>query len=313
MPGTHTNNININTNEMDNISSVNSNEIIKDELDKKCAPTLTFEDGSCIPLRLLVEMANAYNKTFSNDKDTIIMHAGVETLNPKKYKKYLLREFSIKYKDVCDDQRCWLKQEFMKQMESAYRKERVTQVFRPIGPNGRFTWLNTVDINKVMVQYEKKYKGFKFLGAVPIDFDDLPQLGIKNMNFYKLYGEGIDKIGIIYNLDEHYKSGSHWVAGFTNLKKGQIYYYDSYGTEPEPRIRKLMRRFAKAAKLTSNLSENKLDIRHNKVRHQYKNSECGVFSLSFILRLLQGKTFDDISNSGVKDEQINECRKVYFL
>jgi hypothetical protein len=187
-------------------------------------------------------------------------------------------------------------------------------VVRPIGPKGQFTWLNTLDINKVMKQYEAKYPEFKFLGAVPMDFDELPLLGIKDLDFNKLYEkQGISKIGIIYNLDEHYKSGSHWVAGFADLERGQNYYYDSYGIAPEPRVRKFMRRIVRANKQIFKRSESQMDIRHNKVRHQFKNSECGVFSLSFILRLLSGKTFDQIANSGVHDDEINKCREVYFL
>ena len=32
-------------------------------------------------------------------------------------------------------------------------------------------WLNTLDIEAVMKQYEKKYNNFIFIGPVPIDFD----------------------------------------------------------------------------------------------------------------------------------------------
>ena len=32
-------------------------------------------------------------------------------------------------------------------------------------------WLSTLDINKVMAQYEEAYPKFQYLGANPIDFD----------------------------------------------------------------------------------------------------------------------------------------------
>ena len=35
-----------------------------------------------------------------------------------------------------------------------------------------YAWLNSDDIIKVMNQYEKKYKNFKFIGPSPIDFQD---------------------------------------------------------------------------------------------------------------------------------------------
>jgi len=292
------------------LDSVRSSEILMDEKDQKCAPTTSFKDGSCITTPLLVKMAESYNDMFAKNK--IKLYPNVETLNPGKYKRYLLKEFSNRLSDVCDNQRCWLKQDFINKMNGSIKTELTKMTFRPSGPEGQFTWLNTLDINKVMSQYEKKYKGFKFLGAVPIDFDDLESLGIKDLQYDKLINEGYDKLGIIFNLDEHYKSGSHWVASYADLKKGKVYYYDSYGIEPEKRIRKYMRRVTNAIKKKNNISEGKIDVRHNKVRQQFKNSECGVFSISFILRSLQGKTFDEIMNSGVHDDEINECRKVYF-
>ena len=53
------------------------------------------------------------------------------------------------------------------------------KVFRPEGPQGRFEWLSTLDINKVLYQYEEKYPDFKFLGAVPLDFIELDYLHLK--------------------------------------------------------------------------------------------------------------------------------------
>ena len=53
-------------------------------------------------------------------------------------------------------------------------------------------------------------------------------------------------------------------------------------------------------------------ISYNKIRHQFKNSECGVYSVNFILRLLKGELFDNICSNITTDDQVNECRKVYF-
>ena len=49
--------------------------------------------------------------------------------------------------------------------------------------------------------------------------------------------------------------------------------------------------------------ENIMDIRYNQTRHQYKNSECGVYSVNFILRLLKGDSFDKITNSPVNEKK----------
>ena len=38
-------------------------------------------------------------------------------------------------------------------------------------------------------------------------------------------------------------------------------------------------------------------IKFNQTRHQFKNSECGVYSINFILRLLKGETFEFICDN----------------
>ena len=57
---------------------------------------------------------------------------------------------------------------------------------------------------------------------------------------------------------------------------------------------------------------NNNDIIYNQVRHQFSNSECGVYSMNFIIRLLHGETFDDITENITKDTEMNACRKSYF-
>ena len=54
------------------------------------------------------------------------------------------------------------------------------------------------------------------------------------------------------------------------------------------------------------------DIRHNKIQHQFKNSECGVYSINFIIRLVGGETFDDITKNITNDDFMNGCRNTYF-
>ena len=54
------------------------------------------------------------------------------------------------------------------------------------------------------------------------------------------------------------------------------------------------------------------EVDYNRTRQQYKNSECGIYSINFISRLLKGYTFKQISENPVPDEKINKCRAVYF-
>jgi len=143
----------------------------------------------------------------------------------------------------------------------------------------------------------------------------------------------IKRIGLIPNLDEHWKGGSHWVSLFANLETGQIYFFDSYGIEPDNRIRAYVKLIAEwkyktdtGKKYTSieditakkfmndklNSLEQKYDIRWNNRRNQYKGSECGVYSINFINKLLNGDKFEDIIEKVIPDDNVNKCREIYF-
>jgi len=302
---TDADNVCINT---DVLESISTDKVKPKKIDEmKCAPGKKFEAGSCITLPILIEMAKAYNKVHDNK---IKLSCKSELIHKNRYKKYLLKNINDRFKDVCTDQLCWTKQDFIKQMDDILREQLEKYTVRPLGPNGRFEWLNTINIDEVMDQYEKVHKDFIYLGAVPMDFQKLDLDGLSNINLDKHKNDGKSKFGIIFNLDESWQSGSHWVAGYYDIKDGKVYYYDSYGTYPEKRVSQLMNKFYKFYK--NNNPGKKCDMRHNPTRHQFKNSECGVYSINFILQLLNGKSFDDICNTKLPDDEINKLRKLIF-
>lgn len=292
---------------VNNISSVNSDEIIGRH--ENCAPGVSSDNLSCMQITQLVGVAKAYN--MDNPNSEIKLTRTLGTLNPRKYKKHLLKELGSRLSKTCSTQKCWTEQKFIRNMEKIQKDELVKYTFRPKGPKGKFAWLSTFNIDDVMTQYENVYHDFKYLGTVPMDFDSLPSTGIRDMDFKKLYSEeGVKKIGMVLNLDEHDKSGSHWVATYSDLELGQVYYFDSYGTSPEKRVRAFMRRVARDCK---NINQNiKVNADHNKIRHQFKNSECGVYSMNFIIRMLKGEGFKNITETITTDDQINEFRNIYF-
>jgi hypothetical protein len=279
--------------------------IPKNNSDKKCGPTISFENGSCIPLNLLVKMARAYNK--KNRENSIQLYDTLEEISPDKYKVYLLFEFQKRFKNTRHSE--WVNSRIFDNMSKEDIEFLQTSVFRPEGPQGQFQWLSTIDINKTLLQYENKYPDFVFLGAVPIDFNELDYYPFKKLNFNELRNEGKKRLGVIFNLDEHDKSGSHWVSLFSDLEKGQIYFSDSYGREPEERINHFMNRIKDYLEICN--VEN-IDMRYNTTGHQRGNSECGVYSINFILRLLKGKTFDHLTRKRLPDEKVNKCRFRYF-
>lgn len=303
------------------------------EPDEKCAPSKSYKDGSCFTIEALRKIAENYNKK-NNDK--IDINLG---------KNELVKELESKLSNKCSDQVCWLRLDIVKQLEN---DDIINNTFRPVGPSKKYEWLSTTHINDVIEQYQKVHKDFIFLGAVPYDFDDLKMLGIADLNFKELENKGKTKIGMVINLDEHYKNGSHWVALYTDLKKNKIYFFDSLGKKPQKRIRKFINRITKYLyskkynsklpindvlekikniknlnneqkqkfiddnKYLKNLFGGAFDIRFNHIQHQFDNSECGVYSINFIIRLVSGEDFDSIINNVTKDEEMNKFRKEYF-
>lgn len=290
--------------------------------DSKCAPHLEYDNVSCITPDNLKFILNLVNKK-KNYSDK------------KKYdKKELVNKLNEKFNKSCSDQICWI-DKLIENEDDELVKEKLNNIikdsFRPEGPNRGNQWLSTTDIDEVIKQYQEVYKDFIYLGTVPTDFEKLP-LGISDIDFDKLKKDNINKIAMVINLDKHDQSGSHWVALYANLKDNKIYFFDSFGKPPNKEIRNFNKKILqflyknkynedinstniKKAKnyntIIKNLIKN-FDIRYNQIQHQQENSECGVYSTNFILRLLKGETFDDITKNITDDNEINKCRDVYF-
>ena len=97
---------------------------------------------------------------------------------------------------------------------------------------------------------------------------------------------------------------------YCDINKGEICYWDSYGIKPNPEVVVLMNRLkTQASKLTKPI---KIQIKINKVRHQYKNSECGMYCIYFITSLLDGKTFKNVVQTIVDDDAMNGKRNDFY-
>lgn len=293
------------TNIMNKIDDKNIDNI----KNKSCAPKMKYEAGSCARLSVLIEMAKAYNK-MSEKNDYIRLSTNMEIINPPKYKKYLIYELNSRIGDKCTTQKCWAKQEFINLMEKNARDEFTKYTHKPDSPQGKYDWLSTYDIDAVMNQYFKESNGFKFFGAVPMDFADL-NLEIGNVDYESYYNNGIRKLGVIFNLDNHNQPGSHWVALYTDFDKGYIYYSDSGGVKPEARVRSLMRQQAKFM-MSKGKTLKDMTIEYNNKKHQKEDTECGVYSINFLIQMSNGISFDEYRTKTLTDKMINEYRDIYF-
>ena len=138
--------------------------------------------------------------------------------------------------NVCKGEECWLRQNFIKQnLDSELRNYTFTPEMPEKWVSNPNEWLTSVDIEKVMKQYEKAYPNFAFIGPSPIDFDKKQSYGeciwndLCRFNLSKYLKKGVNKIGIIFNTDPHYLEGSHWISMLVNVPEKYIFFFDSNG------------------------------------------------------------------------------------
>ena len=215
-----------------------------------------------------------------------------------------------KMRGKCRDEVCWAKTTELEH----------NNIFKPQMPHewekNSLEWLDTNNIENVLSQYEKKHSNFAFMGAVPIDFDhrfsenNCVANELCNLSVKRLMDNGKTKLGVVFNLDKHDQPGSHWISMFARFgRKCFVGYFDSYGYKPPREVQKLMRRIQKQCEEMGR----KCEVRSNDIRHQRKFSECGMYCIHFIVKMLEGGDFDHITKNIIDDDTMNSYRKLFFI
>lgn len=278
-----------------------------------CSP-MSVKHGSggesCYTKEQLLNIIEAYNKKYSSRIST---HGTKEQLW-----KAIEGRMS-----QCTNEWCWMEE--LKFDESSGNgnpsndNDNPSNAFRPIRPLGKNQWLSTMDIKNVLKQYEKLYPEFVFLGPVPIDFCSLASNEVCNINLNKAHSSGKTKIGIVFNTDPSTAPGKHWISMFIDLtsknpSQQEIGYFDSYGVAPMiPEILDLITKLQAQnpqIRLKLNCSG---DTCTRSIRHQRHNTECGMYSINFIVERLTGKPWEALVTRQIwTDEQMTDLRKTFF-
>lgn len=264
--------------------------------------------NSCIKKNTIYIIKDAFNQHYTNSQ--------IKSNNPK-----IIWNELHKKMDQCDREDCWFDL-----IEDEYLREDLKkQLFAPFQPEewkrNPTSWLSNHDILNVLEQYEHLHHDFKFIGPTPIDYDNTPLYyygkcvcqELCNLNVDKYKTEGINNVGIVFNLDKHNSSGSHWVSLYMDLKNKDIYYFDSNGIKPPKEINKLIDNLQK---------EKQFKVHINQFEHQLQNTECGMYSMFFIVSMLTqrlGKKskkrqdiFEHLQRVRVSDNKMKKLREKYF-
>lgn len=216
--------------------------------------------------------------------------------------------------NLCDNrnEHCWLKY-YPKQInnrDSTHVPQHPIDWFE-----NPYSWLSNLDIMNVMVQYEKKYKRFKFIGVFPIDFassngfskcvsEEMCNLKINSL------AKKYSSFAAVFNLDKHYEPGSHWVAIFFNINKSDsnygFYYFDSNAMKPPNEIIKFYE------SIKHQLKDEDFKLEYNIIQKQFKNTECGMFCIYFLTLCLKNISFEKIIKKPFNDEDVHKLRKRFF-
>lgn len=258
---------------------------------------------SCMTTEVLLKIRDEYNKDHSEKiiatKPVLIWH-------------------ELKTRLECKDERCWVDEIDNGDLRTQIKNQLFAPEYPPEWIKNKNEWLTNYDIDSVMKQYELDNKDFKYLGTTPIDYDYIVNKNentcvednLCKFNLKKMLADNKQRFASIFNLDKHNQSGSHWVSLFIDVPNKFIMFFDSANGGVPREIKKFVKNIKKQG-LDENI-EFKFITNHKS--HQRGGTECGVYSIHFIVEMLiqPKKAMHVFLNGNIPDKEIEKYRNVYF-
>lgn len=285
-----------------------------------CSPIIKGKvavHGSCFPPETLVLLKTSYNKYHPENK----IHA--TDLNQ------IWNELKSRLQH-CNSEDCWLSQID----DPDVRKKIDGIIFAPDQPadwkKKPDEWLSNFDILDVLRQYEQTYRNFHVIGPTPIDFDTRPKemdgkcvwQELCDFHLEKYFKNGKKKLGVVFNLDKHDRGGSHWVSMFIDLDDKYALYMDSAGNEIPKEIDVFLKRVVQQG-LAMHPPIHIHFYENCPMEHQMGTTECGMYSLYFLITMLTGETEGKVfknylekirffKDKRIPDKFMKRYRRIYF-
>ena len=182
--------------------------------------------------------------------------------------------------------------------------EELDNRFNPLGPWNSTNWLSNTNIDKVFNLYKKKIHGFVPISFQMRDFAKSPNSELANFDFLGAKKSGIKYVACALNTDWSSGSGEHWVSFFVDFPNKTVEYFDSAGQTPHPEFTQLL--VDTASKLSF------IDDCITTIQHQTQNTECGVYTLFYILSRLHGVPSKKFRGRRIPDDLMVAFRKFLF-
>lgn len=250
---------------------------------------------------------------------TFLKHKKIENVDNLSNKNVL--ESMLKILNVKDENLIWdACNEFTKYVGNDQAEKVIKKIFKPVGPSDSTDLLDNFNIDECLEQWENNSvalfkKKFKHIPFQMIDFattgTELANLELKNLiNKY-------DCFGVVLNTDKSSGKGKHWFCLYGDLQHSgteqdpyQIEYFNSSGNPPMHEVEVWMNKAVYDLKKdTKKICK---IVRSIPTRIQYSNTECGVFSLIYILSRLENKPTNWFYITNAGDPEMIRYRQQLF-
>jgi hypothetical protein len=298
---------------------LNPEKPIKNIIKPKCHPKLnnkrTVTDKSCFTEDVIQKIKQSYNHNHPNNP--------VVAKDPSQVWSQLRQRLDNK---CSDKERCWLNELPQGEREKIEEDSFITKKPKEWSKDPN-SWLSNYDIKDVLKDYEEAYPDFILLGPVPINFNEHKNNScVSNQMCHfqlKQYLEkGKERIAVVFNTDKDTGPGKHWISLFIDLREKFMMFFDSGGSGVRPQILEFMEKVKEQAQELGI----KLEAYDNKgAEHQQGETECGMYSLFFIITMLLGRTeFHGnkmsrkekldlfLHDFNIPDEYVQKYRDIYF-
>ena len=269
-----------------------------------CVANKKVVKNSCMTLEALMKIRDEYNKDHPDNK---IMAS-----------KPVLIWHELKMRLDCKDERCWVKEIDDRNLRTQIKNQLFAPEHPPEWLHNKNEWLSNYDIDAIMKQYEEKDKTFEYLASSPIDFNFIVDKSsntcyeetLCKFDLKTLMAAGKHKFAAVFNLDKHDESGSHWISLFINAHKNIIMFFDSANGNIPTQVAQ----FIKTVKQQGLDNGIRFKFLRNHKQHQRGNTECGVYSIHFIVEMLNNadRAIELFLNGYIPDNKIEKYRKIYF-
>ncbi len=228
----------------------------------------------------------------------------------------------MKSKTGCDTEVCVVEQNL--DILNDKQRRAVGTYYKRHGPANvvERKWLSNSDIDGVLSQLGARWPDFMHLHFQMRDFVKSYN-ELRELDLSELFSGRYKTFACVLNTDVSTGSGKHWVCLFGDFRHGgsrTIEYFDSAGSAPMGEIidwytNVLSVRNEPVCSVNGGDCDDVITFKQvTSVKHQKKNTECGVYVLYYIYSRLLGHPWSDFTNplGVINDDFVAQFRGQLF-